>query len=127
MTRAVAIAACAVLCACRAPSPEARDERPAAAAPVAAALPPLGTAAPDDFPEGPGQATAQESCLVCHSADLARQQRLTEQQWTAVVDKMIRWGTVVPEDRKAELIAYLARHFGPDNDRFVPLVTRPAD
>jgi hypothetical protein len=53
------------------------------------------------------------------------QQRLTEKQWTASVEKMMRWGAAVPADRKDALIAYLVEHFGTDNDRFEPQVTRP--
>jgi len=68
---------------------------------------------------------ADKACLRCHSADILRQQRLSERQWTANVTKMIGWGAEVPEDRKAELVAYLVRNFGPDNDRFRPVVTRP--
>jgi hypothetical protein len=56
---------------------------------------------------------------------MVRQQRLTEKQWTAEVTKMMRWGAAVPEDRKDALVAYLVEHFGPDNDRFHPVVTRP--
>ena len=40
---------------------------------------------------------------------------------------MIGWGAEIPENEKAELVAYLARNFGPDNDRFRPVVTRPLD
>src|SRR5713101_6834732 len=77
------------------------------------------------LPRGPGKAIADKACLRCHSADILRQQRLSEKQWTASVTKMIGWGAEVPEDKKVELVAYLARNFGPDNDRFRPVVTRP--
>jgi hypothetical protein len=40
---------------------------------------------------------------------------------------MIGWGAEIPENEKAELVAYLVRNFGPDNDRFRPVVTRPLD
>jgi len=87
-------------------------------------LPVLGTQlAP--LPEGEGKAIAEQACLQCHSTSMILQQRLTEKQWTASIDKMIRWGAAVPADRKDALIAYLAVHFGPDNDRFEPTVTRP--
>jgi hypothetical protein len=39
---------------------------------------------------------------------------------------MSGWGAVVPEDQKAALIAYFVEHFGPDNDRFQPVVARPS-
>jgi len=71
------------------------------------------------------KAVADQACLRCHSADMVRQQRLTEKQWTAELTKMVGWGAVVPEDQKAALIAYFVEHFGPDNDRFQPVVAQP--
>lgn len=88
-------------------------------------LPVLGTRLAE-FPPGEGKSLADQACLTCHSTDLVRQQRLTEKQWTATVTKMAGWGADVPESRKETLIAYLVKNFGPDNDRFEPVVTRPA-
>ena len=87
-------------------------------------LPVLGTKLAE-FPPGEGKAIADSACLACHSTDLVRQQRLTEKQWTASVTKMVGWGADVPESRRAALIAYLVKNFGPDNDRFEAVVTRP--
>jgi hypothetical protein len=87
------------------------------------ALPPLGTKF-HSLPAGEGKALVEASCLRCHSADILVQQRLTEKQWTANVEKMMRWGAVVKESDKAAMVAYLAKHFGPDN-RFTPAKTRP--
>jgi quinoprotein glucose dehydrogenase len=104
-----------VLAAARAqtPKPDSEDNRPS-----------LGVQL-SSLPLGPGKAIADKACLRCHSADILRQQRLSEKQWTASVTKMVGWGAEVPEDKQAELVAYLARNFGPDNDRFRPVVTRP--
>jgi mono/diheme cytochrome c family protein len=103
-------------------------KKPRAKTPAAAdfdvKLPVLGTRLAE-FPAGSGKSVADQSCLQCHSASMVLQQRLTEKQWIASLDKMIRWGAAVPADRKDELIAYLVTNFGPDNDRFDPLVTRP--
>jgi hypothetical protein len=116
------VVAAAVLCAgplatalAQSAKPDSEDKRPS-----------LGTQL-SSLPIGPGKALAGKACLRCHSADILRQQRLSEKQWTASVTKMIGWGAEIPEDKKAELIAYLARNFGPDNDRFRPVVTRPLD
>jgi cytochrome c1 len=87
-------------------------------------LPVLGTKLAE-FPAGEGKSVADSACLNCHSTDLVRQQRLTEKQWTASLTKMIGWGAEVPESRKETLVAYLVKNFGPDNDRFEPVVTRP--
>lgn len=88
------------------------------------ALPVLGTEL-GALPAGKLKALADQACLHCHSADMIRQQRLTEKQWTAEVTKMIGWGAAVPEDRKDALVAYLFEHFGPDNDLFHPVVAAP--
>ena len=77
------------------------------------------------FPPGEGKALADQACLSCHSTDIVRQQRLNEKQWTANVTKMVGWGAEVPESGREALIAYLVANFGPDNDRFEPVVTRP--
>ncbi len=68
-------------------------------------------AAGQDLPEGPGADIARDRCTTCHEADLIRSQRLTRQGWTREVDKMIRWGAVVPDAEKDKLIDYLAMHF----------------
>jgi hypothetical protein len=90
---------------------------------VMAVLPMPGTQF-KELPAGPGKAEVEAACYTCHSADLLVQQRLTEKQWTATIDKMIRWGAEVPPEKKDVVVAYLARHFGPSN-RFVPIRTEP--
>jgi cytochrome c5 len=88
-------------------------------------LPVLGTRLAE-FPPGEGKSVADSACLSCHSTDLVRQQRLTDKQWSASLTKMIGWGAEVPESKKEALLAYLVKNFGPDNDRFEPVITRPA-
>jgi hypothetical protein len=56
---------------------------------------------------------------------MIQQQRLTGAQWQAEVDKMQRWGAEIRDDDKAALVGYLIAHFGPDNDRFTPIIVRP--
>jgi mono/diheme cytochrome c family protein len=77
------------------------------------------------LPAGPGRDVAARACLTCHSSDILRQQRLTEAQWAASVKKMTGWGAEVSEEEKDVLVKYLSSHFGTDNDRFRPVVTRP--
>jgi hypothetical protein len=114
------VMAAAVLCAGSLATALAQSRKPG----LEDKRPSLGTQL-SSLPLGPGKAIADKACLRCHSADVLRQQRLSEKQWTASVTKMIGWGAEVPENEKAELVAYLARNFGPDNDRFRPVVTRP--
>lgn len=70
------------------------------------------------LPEGKGKTVVESRCFACHSSDMLLQQRLTEKQWTAEVEKMTRWGAAVTNDEKPVLIAYLAKHFGVDNKSF---------
>jgi hypothetical protein len=84
---------------------------------------PIGTKL-QSLPPGKGRALVEASCLTCHSADILTQQRLTEKQWAANLDKMIRWGAAMKESDKPAMVAYLARHFGPEN-KFAPIRTRP--
>ena len=101
----------------------AAQEKPAESS--SAALPQLGTVL-RPLPDGPGKELADGSCVACHSADIIRQQRLTEKQWQATVTKMVGWGAPVDEKEKDALIAYLVKNFGPDNDRFEPVTTGPS-
>jgi hypothetical protein len=116
--------ATASVSAAKSPKKKRHREKPPAAAVFDVKLPVLGTRLAD-YPPGVGKAVADLACLQCHSASMAVQQRLTDKQWARVVDKMIGWGSAVPPEKKDELIAYLAANFGPDNDRFEPLLTRP--
>jgi len=61
----------------------------------------------------PGKQIFEEKCLICHEADLTRQQRLSRQGWTREVEKMIRWGAAVTDAEKDPLVDYLSKNFGP--------------
>ena len=87
-------------------------------------LPVLGTKF-HSMPAGKGKQIVEASCFPCHSADMLVQQRLTEKQWTAEVDKMIRWGAIMKDSDKPAAVAYLSANFGPAN-KFTPIRTRPA-
>jgi len=94
----------------------------ALAAILLATLPMAGTHF-KSLPEGKGRAQVEAACYTCHSADMIAQQRLTEKQWTAEVEKMTKWGAAVKDADKPVLIAYLSKHFGPDNE-FTPTKTQ---
>ena len=59
------------------------------------------------------EAAYKRACLTCHEDDLIEQQRLSRIGWTREVEKMIRWGAVVPDPEKDALIDYLAARFPP--------------
>jgi cytochrome c1 len=113
MNRAIVIVLALVLAVAAAPKKHAYDPT----------LPVLGTKF-HSLPAGTGRQLVEASCLPCHSPDILVQQRLTEKQWTATVDKMIRWGAVMKETDKPAMIAYLSNNFGVTNT-FTPTKTRP--
>ena len=97
----------------------------AMATPIFAAtkpLPALGTQF-HSLPAGVGKTQIEAACMSCHSADMLAQQRLTEKQWTATVEKMMRWGATVADTDKPAIIAYLAKNFGTANT-FSPAKTK---
>jgi hypothetical protein len=87
-------------------------------------LPQLGTKF-HELPKGDGRAQVDAACLPCHSADILVQQRLNEKQWTASVEKMVRWGAIVPDADKATMVLYLSKNFGPES-KFTPIKVRSA-
>jgi mono/diheme cytochrome c family protein len=91
---------------------------------AASTLPLVGTQIPP-LPPGEGRDAAQTHCLACHASEMLLQQQLTETQWRSEVDKMERWGAGVSDDDKDALVDYLVSRFGPDNDRFTPIVASP--
>ena len=72
------------------------------------------TPAPVVWPAGPGAVIVQQKCGICHGPELIRSQRLTAEQWTREVDKMVAWGAPLDPAEKAVLAAYLTRHLGVD-------------
>lgn len=64
-------------------------------------------------------------CLVCHSEDLITQQRLTRTQWTATVEKMVRWGAKVSESERAVLADYLASRYHPEAGQVAEEMVEP--
>jgi sulfite oxidase len=53
------------------------------------------------------------SCLACHDEDVIQQQRLTQEQWNAEINKMVGWGAKVSDQDRRELLNYLVGRFGP--------------
>jgi DMSO/TMAO reductase YedYZ molybdopterin-dependent catalytic subunit len=59
------------------------------------------------------QPTELTACVVCHDADVIRQQRLTRAQWDLEINKMTGWGARVRDEDRDRLLDYLFSNFGP--------------
>lgn len=54
-------------------------------------------------------------CAMCHSADIVLQQRLDRLAWQSEIERMVKWGAPLDDEDRQLLVAYLARHHGPDH------------
>jgi mono/diheme cytochrome c family protein len=61
-----------------------------------------------------------DNCLACHGGEVLEQQRLTDQQWGATLDKMIHWGAPLAAEDVPKLRAHLAARRGPDAPVYAP-------
>jgi Quinohemoprotein amine dehydrogenase A, alpha subunit, haem binding len=72
---------------------------------------PAGTAAQPLLPPTPGWELVQSRCVICHSLEIATQQRLGPEGWAENVDRMIRYGAPIPPADRQAILEYLLRHF----------------
>jgi hypothetical protein len=63
-----------------------------------------------DIPRTPGWELVMR-CVICHSVEIAVQQRFGPQGWSETLDRMIKYGAPIPPEDKAQLMAYLLRHY----------------
>ena len=97
------------------------------------------------YPPEPARETLERTCMTCHGVNwVAQRSGLDEAGWNALIDLMLGlddsvWGVdtgtpllpediVITEEQRAELVSYLARHFGPGtsarmvrNDESLPM------
>jgi len=96
------------------------------AAPPAAAAHDKAALVAGRIPDAPERTTLEGRCLICHTLDYVTTQRLTEGQWTAVINKMKRWGSPVADDEVKPLAAWLASHWSTDlPERASPRMAAP--
>jgi cytochrome c2 len=62
------------------------------------------------LPQTPGWELVMR-CVMCHSVEIAVQQRLGPEGWSNTLDRMIKYGAPIPPEDKQQLMTYLLRHF----------------
>lgn len=95
--------------------------RRTAALTVALALAIAGAGAPSaaqdaEIPRTPGWELVMR-CVICHSVEIAVQQRFGPEGWSDTLDRMIKYGAPIPPEDKQALMAYLLRHYRDPNGR----------
>ena len=82
----------------------------ALAAGAAAAAAPRAAAQGAPIPETPGWELVMR-CVICHSVEIAVQQRFGPKGWSDTLDRMIKYGAPIPPEDKEKLLAYLLQNF----------------
>jgi cytochrome c2 len=77
---------------------------------VLAAVEGAGPVSAQEIPQTPGWELVMR-CVMCHSVEIAVQQRLGPRGWSETLDRMIAYGAPIPPADKETLMAYLLRHF----------------
>ena len=87
-----------------------RSTRAVALAAIIVASATTAAAQETQLPQTPGWELVMR-CLMCHSVEIAVQQRFGPEGWSDTLDRMIKYGAPIPPDDKQRLMAYLLRHF----------------
>jgi ubiquinol-cytochrome c reductase cytochrome c subunit len=77
---------------------------------AAAAAVPRAAAQGAPIPQSPGWELVMR-CVICHSVEIAVQQRFGPMGWSDTLDRMIKYGAPIPPEDKEKLLAYLLQHF----------------
>jgi putative heme-binding domain-containing protein len=78
------------------------------------------------LPAGQGKAEFQRICGNCHSVDIATSQRMTQAQWTGVVNDMVSRGAQGNQQDLDNVVSYLSTHFGQGPPPAAAAITAPA-
>jgi cytochrome c2 len=83
-----------------------------AAAVLESASPAATASAQEPIPRTEGWVIVVSRCVICHSLEIAVQQRQGPHGWGQLVDRMVSYGMPLTAEERQTLIAYLVRHFG---------------
>ena len=76
------------------------------------------------YPDGPGKAVVERTCVVCHGPNFVPSYQWDEQEWNAALDFMMNEipmrGTLIPPDtmtaaEREQVVNYLVANYGPDS------------
>ncbi len=118
MRRRVALVLAALIAGWSGPAP--------AGDPASAPAAQIGDEAPDfeGLPPGPGRRAVYFTCTACHSAQQFTQQRLSREDWDALLDWMVaNNGMAKPKPwARTLMLSYLSTHFGVETEDYGGLV-----
>ena len=69
------------------------------------------------IPRTEGWVLVVSRCVICHSVEIAIQQRQGPLGWGEIVDRMVTYGLPLEPGERAVLVGYLVRHYGDPDGR----------
>ena len=69
------------------------------------------------IPQTDGWVLVVSRCVVCHSVEIAVQQRQGPVGWGTIIDRMVTYGMPLSPDERDTLVKYLVRHYGDPDGR----------
>jgi cytochrome c2 len=69
------------------------------------------------IPQTDGWVLVVSRCVICHSVEIAVQQRQGPVGWGAIIDRMVTYGMPLSPDERSALVTYLVRHYGDPDGR----------
>jgi competence ComEA-like helix-hairpin-helix protein len=82
---------------------------------LAFSVAPVTAASPQDvvLPDGKAKAIVQQACADCHGLEQLVDNPMSDVQWRATVEKMVRKGASVSPDQIDLVVDYLSTYFAP--------------
>jgi len=77
--------------------------------------------APGQLPDGPGKATFESVCTLCHAPSAPAGKQWTREQWELKVIEMLQEEPDVTADERKEIVDYLSATFKPGGRIYVNL------
>ena len=69
------------------------------------------------IPQTDGWVLVVSRCVICHSVEIAVQQRQGPVGWGTIIDRMVTYGMPLSPDERSALVTYLVRHYGDPDGR----------
>lgn len=73
--------------------------------------------AQEPIPQTEGWVLVVSRCVICHSVEIAVQQRQGPVGWGVIIDRMVTYGMPLSAEERETLVKYLVRHYGDPDGR----------
>jgi competence ComEA-like helix-hairpin-helix protein len=72
------------------------------------------------MPDGTGKPIVQRACSACHAVTVVTSKHASQKEWDQVVNQMVSRGADLTDDEIDTVIEYLAKNYGPLDQKATP-------